>query len=240
MGAREGVVVRRARVPAVRAAALLERARVLHEGDAPALDRVRDERLRHVLRPGVERRERLAQGRVVVPVAGGDVPAERAQLRLEVAEGEDLLRGLVRLELVPVDDHPEPAEPPVRRGLQRLPVLALLQLAVAGHHDDAAAAAEQALRPRDPAALRDPHPERAGVRLDPGHAHVRVPVEAAEPAQLQEALVREHAERVERRVEARGRRGPSTRRTRRGSGRPSRARRRSARGRAGGRRGRAR
>ena len=94
-----------------------------------------------------------------------------------------------------------PSRPCAAR-LQRLPVLALLQLAVAGHHDDAAAAAEQPLRPRDPAALRDAHPERAGVRLDPGHADVRVPVEAAEPAQLQQALVREHAERVERGVEA--------------------------------------
>ena len=89
----------------------------------------------------------------------------------------------------------------MRRGLQRLPVLALLQLAVAGHHDDTAAAAEQALRPGDPAALRDAHPERARVGLDPGHAHVRVPVEAAEPTQLQQTLVGQDAERMERGVE---------------------------------------
>ena len=82
----------RARVPAVGAAALLERARVLHEGDALALDRLRHERLGHVRRrPSSNDGERLAQRRVVVPVAGGDVPAERAQLRLEVAEREDLL-----------------------------------------------------------------------------------------------------------------------------------------------------
>ena len=103
------------------------------------------------------------------------------QLRLEALEREDLLGRLVRLELVAVDDDEQPPDPLVRRRLERLPVLAFLQLAVARHHDDAAAAAEMALRPRDPARLGDPHPERAGVRLDPGDADVGVPVEPPEP-----------------------------------------------------------
>ena len=52
-------------------------------------------------------RERSCERVVIVAVARLDVPAERAQLRREVAEGEDLLGRLVRLELVAVDDRPE-------------------------------------------------------------------------------------------------------------------------------------
>ena len=144
---------------------VLERARMLHERDALALDRPRDERLRRVVLLA-EAREDVAQRGVVVPVAGLDRPAERAQLRLQVAERDDLLRRLVGLELVAVDDDPETAEPLVRRALQRLPVLPFLELAVAGHDDDAAAVPGEPLRERDPAPLGDPHAERARVRLD--------------------------------------------------------------------------
>ena len=151
--------------------------------------------------PVAEAREGGAQRGVVVAVARRDLPAERAELRLEVAERDDLLGRLVGLHLVAVDDDPEPAEALVRGRLQRLPVLALLELAVAGHHDDAPVAAEPALRERDPAALRDAHPERARVRLDPGHADVRVPVEPAEAAQPEQALARDDAEREEHRVQ---------------------------------------
>ena len=86
---------------------------------------------------------------------------------------------------------------------ERLPVLSLLQLAVARHHDDSTAAVEEALRPRHSASLRKPHAERAGVRLDPGHADVRVPVEPTEAAQAQQALRRNDPEPVQRSVEAR-------------------------------------
>ena len=146
-----------------------------------------------------KRRAKLAE---VVSVAGRDVPAERTEALLELAERDDLVRRLVRLELVAIDDDREPGEALVRGRLEPLVVLALLQLAVADHDDDPPAAAEVALRPRDPAALRDPHPERAGVRLDPRHADVRMTVEPAEPAQPEEPLARDHAEREERRVEA--------------------------------------
>ncbi len=145
--------------------------------------------------------ERDTKGRVVVSVAGHHAAAERPELRLEALEREDLLGQPVGLELVAVDDHDEAADPLVRGGLQRLPVLPLLQLAVPGHHHDAAAAAQVPLRPGDPARLRDPHPQRARVRLDPGHADVRVAVEAAEPPEPQEPLRRDHAQRVERRVQ---------------------------------------
>ncbi len=187
-------------MPAVGAAALRKRARVLHERDALALDRPRDEHRRTLLL-GAKAGEGGPQRGVVVPVAGGDVPAERAQLRLEVAEREDLLGRLVGLELVAVDNDPEARETFVRSSLQRLPVLALLELAVADHHHHPPAAAEMPFRPRDPTALRDPHPERARVRLDPRHADVRVAVEPAEPPQPQQLLGREHPQRVQRRVE---------------------------------------
>ena len=95
-----------------------------------------------------------------------------------------------------------PSSSLVRGRLEPLVVLTLLQLAVTDHDDDTSSAPEPPLRPRDPAPLRDPHPERARVRLDTGNADVRVPVEPAEPSQLQETLSRDDAEGVQRRVEA--------------------------------------
>jgi len=175
----ERLVAGRARMPAVRPSALGKGDGVLHERHAPALDRLGDERLRRTV--GIaEPRERLSQRRVVVTVDRGDVPAERAELRLEVTERDDLLRRLVRLHLVAVDDHPQPAQALVRRSLERLPVLPLLELPVPRHDDDTPSAAEPALRERDPASLGDAHPERARARLDPRHADVGMTVEAAE------------------------------------------------------------
>ena len=199
----EVLVTGRARVPAVRAAALGERPRVLHERDALALDRLRDEDAGRLLRVLPQLSEGMPERGVVVAVARHDAAAERAQLRLEALEREDLLGRPVGLELVAVDDHEQATDALVRGRLERLPVLAFLELAVAGHDDDAPSATEVSLRPRDPTRLRDPHPERAGVRLDPRHAHVWVTVEAAEPAEPQQPLGRDHAERVERCVEAR-------------------------------------
>ena len=223
----ERVVVGRPRMPAVGAASLPQRVRVLHEGDAPALDRPGDERLRS-FRLGAERREGLPQRAVVVAVAGASEPAEGPQLRLEVAEREDLLGRLVRLELVAVDDDREAPEPVRRGGLERFPVLALLELAVPDHHDDAASPSEPALRQGDAAALGDAHAERAGVGFDPGHADIGMPVEPAEPPQSQKPFARDDSEREERRVEARGRRAPSRRRTRPDRDPRNRPRRRSA------------
>ena len=88
-------------------------------------------------------------------------------------------------------------------GSERFPVLTFLQLAVARHHDDAAAAAEEALRPCHPPSLGETHPERPRVGLDAGHADVRVTVEPAEPPQAQEALGGDDAERVQRGVQPR-------------------------------------
>ena len=173
---------------------------MLHERHALALDRARDERLRAIA-DLAERLERVAKLADVVAVAGRDVPAEGTEPRLELAERDDLVRRLVRLELVAIDDDRKARQALVRGGLEPFVVLTLLQLAVADHDDDPTAAAEVPLRPRDPAALRDAHPERAGVGLDPGDADVRMTVEPTEPAQPQQPLARDHAERVERRVE---------------------------------------
>ena len=119
-----------------------------------------------------ERRREAA--RDVVAVTGRDVPAERAELRLEVAE-----RRRSRPSACPTGarcGRRRPSGLPRRScaaACSALAVLPLLQLAVADHHDDAAAAAEVPLRPRDPAPLRDAHAERAGVRLDPRHCRRR-------------------------------------------------------------------
>ena len=139
---------------------------------------------------------------MVMAVARLDRPAECSELRLELAKREELLGRLVGLELVAVDDDPQPTEPIVGRGLERLPVLTLLELAVAGHDDDDAAAAGAPFRERDPATLGDAHAERARVRLDPGNADIGMPVEPAEPPQLEQALLRDDPEAVEHRVQA--------------------------------------
>ena len=105
---------------------------------------------------------------MVVPVARDDAGAEGGDLRLEALEREDLLGRLVRLELVPVDDDEQPPDALVRGRLQRLPVLTLLQLAVAGHHDDAAAAPEVALAQAIPRAFEIPIPSEPEFASIPG------------------------------------------------------------------------
>ena len=188
-------------MPHVVPAAFGEGRRALHERDALPLHGLRNERVRAVFDLS-ESGECLPQRGMVVAVARSDVPAEGPQLRLEIAQGDDLLGRLVRLELVAIDDDPERPEPLVRRGLQRLPVLSLLELAVSGHHHDAAAEAEAPLRPCDAAALGDAHAERSRVRLDSGDADVGMTVEAAEPAEAEQLLLRQDAEPVQRGVEA--------------------------------------
>jgi hypothetical protein len=196
----ERLVVWRTRVPAVRPAALGECGRMLHERDALALDGPRDEGLRSAV-AFAEPCEGRSQRRVVVTVDRLDLPAERAQLPREVAERDDLLRRLVGLHLVAVDHDPEPAQALVRGGLEPLPVLAFLELAVPGHDDDSPSTAESPLRERDPAPFGDAHPERARARLDPGHADVRMPVEPAEATQAKQAIAGDDAEGEERRVQ---------------------------------------
>ena len=169
----ERVVVRRTGVPAIGPSPSGKRPRVLHERDAPALDRLARPGPSVDQSTGREGGEHRPQRRVVVSVAGRDVPAERPELLLEVVEGDDLLGRPVRLELVSVDNHPRLPETLLCCTLERLPVLALLELPVTRHHHDAAAPAEVALCPGDPAALRDAHAERAGVRLDSGHRRCR-------------------------------------------------------------------
>ncbi len=137
------------------------------------------------------------------PSQVADLPAERFDLPLEIAESQDLVGRLVGLELVPVDDDPEPPETLVGGRLEGFPVLSLLELPVAGHHDHDAPAAGKALGQRDPAALGDAHAERPRVRLDTRHADIRMPVEPAEASQPDEPLGGENAEPVERGVQAR-------------------------------------
>ena len=174
---------------------------MLHERHALALDRARNERLRAIADPA-ERLERVTKLADVVAVTGHDVPAEGTEPGLELAERDDLVRRLVRLELVAIDDDREARQALVRGRLEPFVVLTLLQLAVADHDHDPPAAAEVPLRPRDPAALRDAHTERPGVGLDTGDSDVRMTVEPTETAQPQQPLTRDHAEPVKRRVEA--------------------------------------
>ena len=134
-------------------------------------------------------------------VAALDLPTERAQLLGEVSKREDLLGRLVRLELVPVDDHPEVPARLAGSRLQCLEVLTLLQFPVAGHHNDSAATTEQALCPRNASSFRDPHPQRPRVRLDPGDADVGMAVEASESPEPHQLVCRDHSQRVQDRVQ---------------------------------------
>ena len=164
--------------------------------------------------------KRRREGVEIVSVAPCDRPAERLDLALEVAEVADLRDPRVRLELVVVDDHRDLAEPAVRRRLERLPELALLELAVAREHVDVAAPPGEPVGEHEAARLRDPHPERARVRHHLRRRQdVRVAGQAAR-AGAERRACRTGAGRARsgpRRAPAR--RGPSTR----SSGRPRRA-----------------
>src|SRR6266540_4718152 len=103
---------------------------------------------------------------MIVSVADLNVPTECPYLGLQVAKRQDLLGGPVRLQPVAVNDCPEVPYVLMGRRGEGLPVLAFLKLAVAGHHDHAAASADELLRPCHSASFREAHPERARVRLD--------------------------------------------------------------------------
>ena len=94
-------------------------------------------------------------------------------------------------------------ELPVRGRLERLPELALLELAVAGEHVDAPRAAEHAVGEHEAARLRDAHPERAGARHHLGRrGDVGMAGQAVEAAQLVDQVEVEPAERGQHRVQA--------------------------------------
>src|SRR3954462_3228068 len=114
----------------------------------------------------------------------GDVPAERAQLRFEVAQVTDLLHPGVRLNLVVVDDRDDLAEPPVRRRHERFPELSFLEFAVPRQYENAPAVTRQAIGQRHPLRLRDPHPERPGIRLDERCLHVRMAWQSVDAPEL--------------------------------------------------------
>ena len=152
------------------------------------------------------------------------MPSERRELRLEVAEREDLLRRLVGLELVAVDDDGQPRQAVVGRALKRFEVLALLELAVSDHDDDAAARCRAAASPR-----RCRGPSRCPCRAIPSsprcRARGRSGARRARPAAAAAGASRwagRRANGAPRRAPAR--RGPSTRSTRRDRGGRSRAR----------------
>ena len=112
----------------------------LHERHARALDRVGDDdlralgsRLEQLVRASRERRE------VVAVAARRTAQPNDATFCLESPRSLTVRHPGVRLQLVVVDDHGDLARALVRGRLQRLPDLPLLQLAVAGQHEDASA-----------------------------------------------------------------------------------------------------
>jgi hypothetical protein len=174
----------------------------LHERDTAALARVGDHDLRPLL--ALERLQRLRERAQVVPVAVRDRPAERGELLLQVAEVADPVDPRVRLDEVAVDDRGDLVQPAIRRRLERLPELPLLELAVAGEDEDPAGAPERAVGEREPPCLRDAHPERAGARHDLGRRRdVRVAREAVEPPEHVDQVEFELPQRGQHRVQPR-------------------------------------
>ncbi len=97
------------------------------------------------------------------------MPAERAESAPR-APPSDTIESvlLVGLELVAVDDDRQAGQPLLGGGLHPLVVLALLELAVADQHDDAAAAPEAAFGPGDPRPLEIPVPSKPELASIPG------------------------------------------------------------------------
>jgi hypothetical protein len=177
--------------------------RALHEADALPLHGVGDDHLRHV-GDRVERAEGALERRHVVPVDPADVPSERAQLGLEVAEVADLPHPGVGLDLVVVDDGDDLAESAVGGRSERLPELPFLQLPVTRQHEDAPRPPGQPVGDRHPLRLRDAHAERAGVGLHVRRLDVRMPGQPVQAAQLVQHVGRQQAEPDEHVVQRRG------------------------------------
>ncbi len=197
-----GHVVLQRRRAGVEVVGLVTARQSLHERHALALDGVGNEHLRPV-GDGGKVRERVAQHGEVVAVAAPDFPAEGAELVFDRPEVADRRHGGIGLQLVVVDDHRDLGEAFVGDRLQRFPDLAFLQLAVAGHHDNAAAAAGIAVGAGHAVGLGNAHAERAGVGGDERRADVGVPRQAVEAAQLRQQVEAELLHGDQQRVERR-------------------------------------
>src|SRR5690606_40424498 len=118
----------------------------LHEGDALALDGVRDDEGGPAL-GGVRLFHGAEAGSAVVPVDGDDVPVEGLELFAKRLDVHHVLYESVDLGLVVVQDGDQVVEPVLGRAHQRFPDLALLHLAVA----------EQAVEDRKSTRLNSSH-----------------------------------------------------------------------------------
>ncbi len=134
-----------------------------------------------------------------------------AELVLDRTEVADRRHERVGLELVVIDDDDDLGDLLVGDRLERLPDLPFLQLAVAGHHEHAAAAAGVAIGARHAVGLRDAHAERAGVGRDERRGHIGVARQSVQlPQRVHETRSRaSRAQSAANRTPAR--RAPSTR-----------------------------
>ena len=116
-------------------------------------------------------------------VATRGMPAKRLELPTDVAEIAHRSYPGIGLDPVGVDDHGDLAHPLVDRARQRLPDLALLQLTVPGHDEDALLMPGEARGTHHSLCLRDAHAEWTRVRDDPGRPDVGMAGQTTEPAQ---------------------------------------------------------
>jgi hypothetical protein len=175
----------------------------LHERDARALERVGNEQL-GPLALELQPLEGAGERPHVVAVTARHSPAECLDLALEVAEIADLGDERVGLQLVVVHDRGDLAEAAVRGRAERLPELALLELAVAGQDEHAGVPALEPVGAREAPGLRDAHAERARAGGHLGRLnHVRMSGQTAEAAQVVEVLERQRPRPDQDRVERR-------------------------------------
>ena len=140
---------------------------ILDERDPFAFVRVRDDAVRLA---GLERQrpERLDERGVVVAIHLAHRPAERPHLVGQRLQPDRPLRGVPLLQAVAIHDPGQVVQPEVRRGHRRLPVAALLELAVAGEDEGAPSRIIHLRAQRRAHRHRQPVTERAGARLDAG------------------------------------------------------------------------
>ena len=145
-------------MPAIEAASRLQRSGMLHERHAAPLDRVCNENA-GLVRDGPELRERIGKPREIVPVTAGDVPAESAELRLDITEIGDLGDKLVGLHLVVVHDDRQVGFSCGNCPLQRLVDLAFLQFAISRQDEHSPGPTRHALAQGHTTPLGDAHPQ---------------------------------------------------------------------------------
>ena len=186
----ERLVIGRAGVPTVEAAAGLEGGRMFHERHTSALDGISDEDLGPVCDRSEPGKDALQWAKIVA-VATGHVPPKGTELVFQITQVSDLANRLIGLHLVVVHNHVQVGDTLVHCRLQGFIDLSFLQLTITGHDEDASLMTTQSFSESHPLGLGDAHAQRARIRLYAWRAHVRMTARAAQPPQSEKLVFRQ-------------------------------------------------